>query len=540
MDSRFRGSPPSPSPAERLAAAILVLGGLAVVLAAVPYRMFELDRFFLPKEVVLHATATLVTILVIPGRREWTWGRVDLLLLAYLGLSAVSALFATNGWLALRALGITWSSLLLFWSSRELARAGLGRAITTGLLVGAIAGILSALGQAYGLLDSELLSLSRAPGGTFGNRNFVAHLGAIVLPALLATALVARSGTRYLLAVGAILLTVGLLLLTRSRAAWLASLAAGTLFLGITLLPGGLLRDPSARRRLLGPLLAVAGGALLALTVPNALDWRSDTPYADTLRGLANFQEGSGRGRLIQWRNTMSLVAADPVLGVGPGNWSVHYPAVVDADDPSLDASGMTANPWPSSDWMAIWSERGLPALLLLTGAGIALVLAGIRAWFGGARTPDALEPVVLAGTLVATAVVGAFDAVLLLAVPALYVWSLAGASLPADPFPRRREAGWKSRVAALLLVLAVGAGLTWQGTRQVRAMDLISVWGRLETRAEAAALDPGSYRIQVMVAQSYRRRGRCREAVTYATRAAQLFPDAAEPKSILRACGKR
>ncbi len=43
------------SRAERLAAALLILGAFAVVLAVAPYRSFELDRFFLPKEVVLHA-----------------------------------------------------------------------------------------------------------------------------------------------------------------------------------------------------------------------------------------------------------------------------------------------------------------------------------------------------------------------------------------------------------------------------------------------------------------------------------------------------
>jgi hypothetical protein len=73
-----------------------------------------------------------------------------------------------------------------------------------------------------------------------------------------------------------------------------------------------------------------------------------------------------------------------------------------------------------------------------------------------------------------------------------------------------------------------------------VRAMELLSVWGRLDSRAEAAAMDPGNYRIQVLVAQSYRRRGRCGDAVPYARRAAALFPEAAEPKSILRSCGVR
>jgi O-antigen ligase len=528
------------SRAERLAAALLIFGAFAVVLVVVPHRTFELDRFFLPKEVVLHATALVVALLVIPGRREWTWTRMDLLLLAFLGASVVSAALATNGWFAIRAVGITWSSLLLFWSARELSRAGLGRFLTLGLAAGAVTGVLTALGQAYGVLDSDLLSLSRAPGGTFGNRNFVAHLAAISLPVLLATALAARTRLGYLLAIVATLLTVGLMVLTRSRAAWLATVVSGLVFLGLGFLLGGLWRDQTARRRLLGPILAILLGAALALTLPNTLDWRSDSPYIDTLKGLTNYQEGSGRGRLLQWRNSLALVREDPMLGVGPGNWAVEYPAVVGPEDPSLDSEGMASNPWPSSDWMAILSERGLPAFLMLTLAGGLLFLAGVRGWLAGPGGTADLAPLVLASTVAAAAVVGAFDAVLLLPVPALYVWTLSGVLLPAEPFPRRRTASWQSRAGLATLVLVVGVGLAWRSVQQVRAMELISVWGRLSTRAEAAAIDPGSYRIQVMVAQSYRRRGRCKDAVPYARQAARLFPDAAEPKAILRACGVR
>lgn len=528
------------SRAERLAAILLILGAFAVVLVVVPHRSFELDRFFLPKEVVLHATALVVALLVIPGRREWTWSRPELYLLAYLGVSIISALFAANGWLAIRALGITWSGLLLFWSARELSRAGLGRFLTIGLAAGAVVGVLTAIGQAYGVLGSDLFSVTRAPGGTFGNRNFVAHLAAIVLPALFAVTLAARNRLGYLSSLLANLLTVGLLVLTRSRAAWLATAISMSVFLLLAFLPGGLWRHEETRRRLRGPLLAVAIGAVLALVVPNTLDWRSDTPYVDTLKGLANFQEGSGRGRLLQWRNSLSLVRADPVLGVGPGNWAVEYPAVVTAEDPSLDSEGMAANPWPSSDWMAVLSERGPIAFLLLTAAGGLLFLTGARAWLDSPREVADLAPLVLASTITATAVVGAFDAVLLLPVPALYVWSLAGVLLPVEAFPKRKAAGWRSRVGLELLVLVVGAGLTWRSVQQVRAMELIAVWGRLSTRAEAAAMDPGSYRIQVMVAQSYRRRGRCKDAVPYAQQAAHLYPEAAEPKAILRACGQR
>jgi len=60
-----------------------------------------------------------------------------------------------------------------------------------------VLGALTGLAQAYGLINTNLASLSRAPGGTFGNRNFMAHLVAIGLPVLLYLAFEARSQARH-------------------------------------------------------------------------------------------------------------------------------------------------------------------------------------------------------------------------------------------------------------------------------------------------------------------------------------------------------
>jgi O-antigen ligase len=68
---------------------------------------------------------------------------------------------------------------------------------------------------------------------------------------------------------------------------------------------------------------AAAGAAWAAVRLPNTVDWRSASPYLDSARDLVNYREGSGRGRLTQWTNSARLLAARPLLGVGPGNWSV-------------------------------------------------------------------------------------------------------------------------------------------------------------------------------------------------------------------------
>ena len=275
------------SVADRVTLAVLIVGALGVVLFSLPYKAFELDRFFVPKEAVLHVTAAIAGLIVLARRRSPELSRIDTLLVAFLAVSGLSALFAHNWWLATRALAITASGLTLFWVARTLSASGYERALLPGLAAAIVIGAVTALLQAYGI-EPEYMSLSRAPGGTFGNRNFMAHLSAIGTPIILLCTLEARR------AWGATLGTLGMafvaaaLVLSRSRAAWLALMVGGALMVLLSWRMRDVWSDTTRRRRLF-----VLGGALLvavigALTLPNALEWKSDSPYLDSVRGVVN------------------------------------------------------------------------------------------------------------------------------------------------------------------------------------------------------------------------------------------------------------
>jgi hypothetical protein len=105
-------APPS-SPTRRgvVLAVLLGLGALGVVLALQVSDLFELDRHALPKELALHLTALLCLAVLLPRWERIQLGVVDLLLVAWVGWSAISALLATNHWLALRAWGISFSGV---------------------------------------------------------------------------------------------------------------------------------------------------------------------------------------------------------------------------------------------------------------------------------------------------------------------------------------------------------------------------------------------------------------------------------------------
>ena len=526
----------APSVFERSALLVLQIGAIAVVVAATVYKQFELDRFFIPKELVLHVVATLAALCCLVNARALRLSRVDQLLGLFLALGLLSSLFAINWWAAGRAVTISLSGATCFWCSRTVARAGLARWLIATLALAGVIGAITALLQTYGL-RIEAFSLNRAPGGTFGNRNFMAHLCVIVFPALLLSTLRAESPRAFGWWSAAMATVGAALVLSRSRAAWLALIACVVVMLAFAYLAVRRARGVIRWRRL--PLLlviAVVGGGL-GLVVPNTLNWRSDSPYLETARSVVNYREGSGRGRLVQYRNSARMTLYHPVFGVGPGNWAVVYPRFASKGDPSLATDGMTANPWPSSDWITFLSERGPAGFALLALAMVALLVDAVRVLRSDTDPERALAAWALLGTVAVLLVVSTFDAVLLLPAPALIAWGLLGALSPPSRSRVIVELPTSRRIAAMLLVTILGGLAILRSSRQVAAMAVFETSTGAARVERAAALDPGSYRIHMRLADAYARRRSCKNARPHAEAAGALFPNAPAPKRMLAAC---
>jgi O-antigen ligase len=524
------------SVADRITLGVVVVGALAVVLLSLPYKAFDLDRFFVPKELALHVTAAVTGLIALARRPKPSLARVDTLLVAFLGVSILSALFAENWWVATRALAMTASGLTVFWVARTVATAGYERALIAGLATAVVIGALTALLQAYGI-EPEYMSLSRAPGGTFGNRNFMAHLSAIGTPIILLCAIEARRTWGFTLGAVGMTIIAAALVLSRTRAAWLALMVGGALMIVLGWRMGDAWTDPERRRRLLvlGGVSAVA--VIAALALPNTLEWKSSSPYLDSVRGVVNYKEGSGAGRLVQYRNSLRMAVAHPVLGVGPGNWAVEYPKYASRNDPSLNDEGMTSNPWPSSDWVAFVAERGFAAAALYAFALFALLVGAWMRARAATTSHERLGAVALAATVVIAAIVGAFDAVLLIAIPSLFMWAIVGALSPTGRPRLTLPGNVRGPVLGGAVVLAVLVVLRSAG--QMAAMAAYTSATTTTQATRAALFDPGSYRIAMRLAESYAARGDCKHVRQYAGAARELYPNAPEPKRLLRRCSR-
>jgi hypothetical protein len=276
---------------------------------------------------------------------------------------------------------------------------------------------------------------------------------------------------------------------------------------------------------------------MVAIVLPNTLNWNSESPYLDSARGMVDYKKGSGRGRVAQYNNSLRMAIANPVFGVGPGNWPVEYVRFAPGGDRSIADDGMTANPWPSSDWVAFVSERGFVPAVALLAAFVTLFFGALRRW-NELENPDAvLAQCVLAGTIVATMVVSAFDVVLVLAAPSFLVWSILGATSGIRRNAREVAISSRALGMAAVALLLFSVVSTARSVTQTIAMTYVGRGGLTAGWVSGALWDPGSYRINLRVAELYSRRGHCSLARGYARRAVSLFPNSPQAKRIARSC---
>jgi len=105
------------------------------------------------------------------------------------------------------------------------------------------------------------------------------------------------------------------------------------------------------------------------------LDERKET-LASTV--MSSAVEGGDRGRLSVWSTTLSMIAADPLLGVGLGNWGAVFPRY----DGGKTLSFASDPRRPHNDFLWLAAESGITGLLaylLFLGALVVLIRRVIR-----------------------------------------------------------------------------------------------------------------------------------------------------------------
>ena len=208
----------------------------------------------------------------------------------------------------------------------------------------------------------------------------------------------------------------------------------------------------------------------------------------------------------MQYENSLAMTRAHPAFGVGPGNWSgrsirssrrATIRRCRRASRGRRPTRGRAATGW------RFCRSAVCSACLLLALVMVGLMIRAVRDVRDGiGHDPEhVLTSIALVGTLVATAVVGAFDAVLLIAVPTYFVWTLAGALRPLTG-GAEVEIDVRRFVPALMAAFAVI--LIGRSAGQVAAITIASTSTRVDALARATLFDPGNYRLRTRLAEAY------------------------------------
>jgi O-antigen ligase len=292
------------------------------------------DPVILPK---LLAARLLILILAALFIARWLRGELkvrrtplDLPIVAYVASAGVSTLFAANVNLAIfgsygRAEGLltiaTYAAL--FWLSvQSISSPVEGRAVLRATLAGAFVVSLFAVLQAVagGLTLGPTSSVARA-SATFGNSNALAAYLAMALPLGVNEYLRAGSTSDRILAGNGVAMVAIALALTFGRGGWVGG-AVGVMIVIATTRP--------SRRRVM-VMAGTGAGLVAAIVLATAALGAGGVPIAQSatarLLSLLDPTAGTGAIRLHIWKDTLGMIASRPLVGYGPDNFGLVFPA---------------------------------------------------------------------------------------------------------------------------------------------------------------------------------------------------------------------
>lgn len=409
------------------------------------------------------------TFLLAPGART---------LFALTGLAAVSAAWATVRGAAFESASHLFLLAGLFTAFGVLLGSAAAPLGTIRLLFGATGGAACTVAL-YGIAQRAGFDFAALPWrdarkavSTLGNTNFASEYLVVAIPALAATALCARRAVIAGFATVASGLAVLHLLITETRAGWIA-LTAGALFAGVLFAigrrsasNGDKTRGSDAhegapqRARLAGLALAVVA-ALFALALP-MFDGARVAKKAAT---LVDADHASTRVRVHLWSSTLDMIGDHPIVGVGAGNFAAEYPTYRRPSE--IELSGyLSGVETAHNDWLQVASELGIPGFVLWSAFAAIVLGCGLR---GARRTAAASETRLVlhaaaGASTVAFFVNGAFrspldnPAALVTFAAAAAIFAAAGAtSASRIPAPQRT-----ATYAIAVLVSILAAWLPW------------------------------------------------------------------------------
>lgn len=498
-----------------IAVGFLLAGVVAVLCVWAPVPTPSYEEFRLTKAAMFGVLGALCAVFLIIAPRPLVLDRLtDVPAVAAAMWGTVVAVHAPSiSPAGLQQLGAFAAGLCLWFAVRWVRTLRQSEWLLSGMIYIAAAVSIGVLIEAWSALEF-ITPVGGRPGTVLGNRNDVARLLCLFLPLHWRRAATEnRASTRASIDHIFVVCTVAAIVLTRSRGVWLVG---GALAIALPLVDTARQRSrPSAfgSTYALWWFASVLAGALLALVVPNRLSWGLGD-YQSTAVRVLDYRHGSGRGRVMQAQTTLRMIGSAAVVGIGPGRWSMLYPAFAREGDPSYAPDALYPAPLvPRGDVLSLTAEYGVPGLALALCTAWCIGVRALRMTHREDRESVVTGTAALATPLAGLAL-GLVDPVIRLApllatfvvLQGAYLGSPLGAesSMPASPL---RRFGYRAVLTAGGAVALLGAE---EAARELVAFEMVRSARSLSTFRRAVAFAPRSLDAQFGLANVFVAAGRC------------------------------
>ncbi len=267
-----------------------------------------------------------------------------------------------------------------------------GRHFFWGLSLSGI--LISILGICQHIFSIDLIPQSAGPAATFANKNMAAQYIVQTLPLALTLFIISRSATQSLLwALGSALMTA-YLIYTGTRAAWVAAaveLAAMALVLILVWRNRSQLKSVARHK-----VISSTAGTVLFLILIHSGPGGMGFYLQDILHRAASIFPApvttnsehsqisrpateSKNHRIAIWTNTIEMIKANPIAGVGLGNHKILYPLFQEAKIKDLAFSEGSQLENVHNDLLQVLCETGMIGLFLILASILGLVYCFIR-----------------------------------------------------------------------------------------------------------------------------------------------------------------
>ncbi|MCP4716133.1 MAG: hypothetical protein GY868_13535, partial [Deltaproteobacteria bacterium] len=248
-------------------------------------------------------------------------------------------------------------------------------------------GLVSILGICQYAFNVDWVPQVVPPASTFTNRNMASQFVALCFPLTMGAVLAAKKLWQKLLFVGVLLAETVYLLCTQTRSAWLAVVTV--IFLGVVFLPFFVVQIRAAftlKKMLVGAVFMITiCAAALWLTTRESLGLDVDA-LRYRLFSIVNISDNqtasqTAQLRLIWWKNSLHMVKDNLWLGVGPGNFKVHYPRYANASAQDWSFSEEFQAQQVHNDHLQMLVELGVTGGVAYAGMFVFFLYAFICLW---------------------------------------------------------------------------------------------------------------------------------------------------------------